>query len=184
MKSIVSDILLVAAVVSSSILAAETPRPQQASPSQPAVYILGLSQSSSAVLSQALDTLGYSGGGGSAATEEGAESYTELAVGDEYMDIALVYPNAKFILPLEKEELSNDDVFWGKGQQSERSLNSNYTRLVRDFFARRGLSQQLLELDVQSSKPSVGAEKWVALADFLGLGYSVVERLKLWQFPR
>lgn len=62
-----------------------------------------------------------------------------------------------------------------------------------DLLARWGENQTALEADTKgwSLKTNINAaqalgtqaENWVALCDFLGLGYSTVERLKLWQFP-
>lgn len=62
-----------------------------------------------------------------------------------------------------------------------------------DLLARWGENQTALETNPKSwslemsvnAAQSLGtqAENWVALCDFLGLGYSTVERLKLWQFP-
>jgi hypothetical protein len=47
-------------------------------------------------------------------------------------------------------------------------------------------SSRLLVLEVlpADSNPYAQTETWVTLCEFLGLGYSTVERLKLWRFPK
>ncbi|POS69490.1 hypothetical protein DHEL01_v212117 [Diaporthe helianthi] len=75
---------------------------------------------------------------------------------------------------------------------NQGSLNS--TAMVhegsRTLLSRRRMGNspdsggELLKLSIDSSEAhGLQAEKWVELCSFLGLGYSTVERLKLWQFP-
>ncbi|KAI8626292.1 hypothetical protein F5Y19DRAFT_478659 [Xylariaceae sp. FL1651] len=161
----------------------------------PSVYILMPSNPALTAVSSALDTLGYRHSEFTAtiaSAELGLDpsTYAVLAPGTAYKNISRANPDAKFILPVTAN--TADSSYWlgafvpaqtGRGMQAD-----DYADSVRAFFAdsdenRYGRSQ-LLELDASAPASHAQAQAWVALCDFLGLGYSVVERLKLWRFPQ
>ncbi|KAH9909552.1 hypothetical protein F4778DRAFT_4206 [Xylariomycetidae sp. FL2044] len=83
---------------------------------------------------------------------------------DEYMDFARKYPEARFILAILDE-------------------SEDYIESIRDYFNASKKSEQLLELPLHPSDSGLQSQSWVRLCEFLGLGYSVVERFNLWRFP-
>ncbi|RWA04696.1 hypothetical protein EKO27_g10408 [Xylaria grammica] len=160
--------------------------------SSPAVYILMPSNPALTAMSSALNTLGYSYSESTAAggVDLGLDpsTYTILEPGAAYKNISQNNPGARFILPT----FTADSYSWlgvfSQGQRVGKDLRSDDTDSIRAFFASMedagtGASQ-LLELDVFSHESHAQAQTWVTLCDFLGLGYSVVERLKLWRFPQ
>ncbi len=159
----------------------------------PAVYILMPSNPALTAVSSALDTLGYrysestSSNGIDLSTDP--STYAILQPGTAYKNISRENPEARFILP---NFAADDSHSWlglfSQEQRMGKDLRSNDADSIRAFFAdtedaRRGTSQ-LLELDVSNHDSHAQAQAWVTLCDFLGLGYSVVERLKLWRFPQ
>ena len=92
---------------------------------------------------------------------ESSGEFTGLSwIGRHYMNIIQNHPDAKFIVPhSEKPEV-------------ERFLFVDSERRARVLLMANG-----------DSEGRVG-DKWVRLCEFLGLGYSVVERLHLRDFPR
>ncbi|KAI5867300.1 hypothetical protein GGS23DRAFT_592626 [Durotheca rogersii] len=140
------------------------------------VYVLRTTHPATAALGKALDTLGYRRRhhGPRQQSLEGdldyreatpANTYIEVPSTAQFVEIARSEPNARFILP-------------------RGAASSDHAQPVRSFFARESRSRQLLELDVLALERAAQADNWVALCDYLGLGYSVVERLGLWRFPR
>ncbi|KAI1798775.1 hypothetical protein F4811DRAFT_566154 [Daldinia bambusicola] len=138
----------------------------------PSIYILGTSPPATTSLSKALDTLGYS----RLDLESDilldqqalANTYVEVTSNMQLAEIARTQPNAKFILPRGSRRIGEED----------------YVLSVRNFFSKEKRSRKYLELDVLAPKTSSQADNWVQLCDFLGMGYSVVERLDLWHFPK
>ncbi|KAI1816669.1 hypothetical protein GGS20DRAFT_170726 [Poronia punctata] len=122
--------------------------------SPPSIYILTPSPSALRSISSALDTLGYYSSSSSSSSSD--NSYTVLTT-NNMKNISRENPEARFILP----QSDKDDY-------------------PEEFFSDMG-HHQLLVLDVGSD---ARAHTWVTLCEFLGLGYSVVERLKLWRFPQ
>lgn len=129
---------------------------------------------------------------------------------DHYAAIVSREPGAKFILPADSSSLSESN--WlrrllssprekqranGASLQPRSNANAHpHTLALRALFSQPAHSQQLLELrfdgnnDADSHQsnsvalpPSEQLQAWEQLCDFLGLGYSVVERLKLRRFP-
>lgn len=136
------------------------------------VYVAGSDPSGRAILGKALTRLGYVPSGrsdalidshsstkdGSKPTNRAMHSYTEVSTSREDLD---------GVSPI----LFSDDnllASWGENQTAF-DINSKSWSLEMSVNAAQSLGTQ--------------AENWVALCDFLGLGYSTVERLKLWQFP-
>ncbi|KAH8884355.1 hypothetical protein GQ53DRAFT_399448 [Thozetella sp. PMI_491] len=87
---------------------------------------------------------------------------------DHLTDIIDARPTAKFILP--------------KATTAEATSTTDYDRLIRELFACHP-SDRFIELNLHAREHAFQGETWVALCEFLGLGYSVVERLQLRQFP-
>lgn len=182
----------------------------QTAASSPAVYILMPSNPALAAVSAALNTLGYShaefdgtkgGGIGGPGVDLDPATFAVLEPGTAYMNISRDNPEARFILPA---STAIDPGFWmglfSKGRRRpDVDLRSENADSIRAFFAERERERervgestgtgtgsgaaQLLELDAFAPGSDAQAQTWVALCDFLGLGYSVVERLKLWHFP-
>ncbi|KAL7625684.1 hypothetical protein AAE478_004905 [Parahypoxylon ruwenzoriense] len=142
---------------------------QSVSASPSPIYILRTTHPATSALSRALDTLGYRGLDPAERDGPPHNTYVEVSSGAQLAEIARARPHAKFILPR--------DAAAGPAGHS-----------VRAFFGEEeeegGRAPGLLELDVLALESAVQAENWVALCKFLGLGYSVVERLGLWHFPR
>ncbi|KAI1637528.1 hypothetical protein F4809DRAFT_315070 [Biscogniauxia mediterranea] len=169
----------------------------QAASAPPSIYVLMPNQASTSAVADALSTLGYSRTEdaplyfGDHATRSDPNTYTVLSAGNEYMNISQLNPEAKFILPVGRGSFRVQQQPWPlktmfrDGRPAVAAAASDeYAESVRDFFSSRAeASRQLLELDVHAPKSAMQAQTWVTLCDFLGLGYSVVERLKLWRFP-
>ncbi|KAI0444546.1 hypothetical protein F4803DRAFT_511057 [Xylaria telfairii] len=165
----------------------------QASSPPPSVYVLMPSDSALTAVSVALNTLGYSYSETTAGSDLGLDPRTYAVLDPRtalYKNISRDNPSARFILPAPK--VAGDSVSWlgafFQERQVAEDLQHDNVDLIRAFFAEmedvgHGASQ-LLELDVFAHGSHDQAQTWVALCDFLGLGYSVVERLKLWRFPQ
>ncbi|KAI0598882.1 hypothetical protein F4775DRAFT_163636 [Biscogniauxia sp. FL1348] len=186
MKSILSIPLTLASLVLA-----------QAASVRPSIYVLMPNQASTSAVADALSTLGYSRTEdaplyfGDHAARSDPNAYTVLSAGNEYMNISQRNPEAKFILPVGRGSSSRAQqqpwplkTMFRDGRPAVTAAAADeYAESVRDFFSRADASRQLLELDVHAPKSAMQAQTWVTLCDFLGLGYSVVERLKLWRFP-
>ncbi|KAI1736656.1 hypothetical protein F4680DRAFT_451745 [Xylaria scruposa] len=166
--------------------------------SSPSVYILMPSSNPAlTAVSSALNTLGYSYSeptGGSSDLGLNPSTYAVLEPGTvSYQNISRDNPSARFILPAAATKAAEGSSSSWLGalfpeRQPAENLRPDSADSIRAFFAEmedtgRDASQ-LLELDVFAHGSHAQAQTWVALCDFLGLGYSVVERLKLWQFPQ
>lgn len=136
------------------------------------VYVAGSDASGRDVIGKALTRLGYVPSGRSDAlidyhstTKDESTpanrkmySYTEISTStDEFGGVGPV--------------LFSDNDLLARWSENQTALDTDTTgwSLQMSINAAQGLGTQ--------------AENWVALCDFLGLGYSTVERLKLWQFP-
>ncbi|KAI1749718.1 hypothetical protein F4782DRAFT_292597 [Xylaria castorea] len=174
---------------------------QATSPPPPSVYILMPSNPALTAVSSALNTLGYSYSEATASSDFGLDpgsTYAVLEPGTvSYQNISRDNPSARFILPATKAAAAADGssnswvgAFFHGQRQLADSLGSDGADSIRAFFAEMDDAasgrdaSQLLELDVFAHGSHAQAQTWVALCDFLGLGYSVVERLKLWRFPQ
>ncbi|KAK5627115.1 hypothetical protein RRF57_002830 [Xylaria bambusicola] len=144
-------------------------------------------------MSSALDTLGYSysesttsASGVDLRTDPAA--YTIISQGTAYKNISRENPETRFILPTFAADSQSWLALFSQERPAEKDVRSDDVDSIRAFFANtEGAStgaSQLLELDVFSYDSHTQAQTWVTLCDFLGLGYSVVERLKLWRFPQ
>ncbi|RDA82507.1 hypothetical protein CP532_3176 [Ophiocordyceps camponoti-leonardi (nom. inval.)] len=152
------------------------PPPPHSSPPR-AVFILSSTESrwATKAVGDALKTLGFTHAvtatnDPDALVENSGgrkNTYSQLSRDDTaaWQRLASSMPDARFILPADTvaEEIDDD---------------------IRRFFSANDNPDRLLELFVGRRVPADQAENWVTLCRFLGLGYSVVERLKLWYFPR
>ncbi|KAI0490333.1 hypothetical protein F4859DRAFT_457805 [Xylaria cf. heliscus] len=180
--------LLLPASLASLVLA------RAASP-PPSVYILMPSNPALTAVSSALNTLGYRYSESTASSSDLGLDPSTYAVLDPgtalYKNISRDNPSARFILPATTKPGDDSNYWLGaffQERQVEEGLRHDSADSIRAFFAEtedagQGASQ-LLELDVFAPGSHDQAQTWVALCDFLGLGYSVVERLKLWHFPQ
>ncbi|OBT76331.1 hypothetical protein VF21_03324 [Pseudogymnoascus sp. 05NY08] len=94
-------------------------------------------------------------------------------------------PGAKFILPVEYDSILRMEDPNAEGFGDEQGFPNpyqNYTRLIHDYFVQSEQEASLLEFHITKNSDSVG-DDWPKLCQFLGLGYSVVERYRLRQFP-
>lgn len=152
----------------------------------PPVYILGPIQPASIALGEALRTLGYSHVHAADANGQatlGSNTFTELSpCSAANVDLAMQNPGARFILP-SKAVACHQQLLGACVTKSPFDLPESHTQAVQHFFAQKRHAHQLLVLNVSATAPSAQAENWVVLCEFLGLGYSIVERLKLWHFP-
>ncbi|KAI1104850.1 hypothetical protein F4804DRAFT_168619 [Jackrogersella minutella] len=161
------------------------------------VFILKTTHPATTALSKALDTLGYSRlVSGSDSHNQGTvtTTYVEVTSDTQLTEIAKSHPEARFIIPRGSSRRIGDGLagigsMWRKRdasleQESVRSLaEEGDVWLAHSFFSEKDLDG-ILELDVLALEKGVQAENWVRLCDFLGMGYSVVERLGLWRFPQ
>lgn len=138
------------------------------------VYVVGSNPDSRTVIGKALERLGYlsddksdvylhstrslSKGPGKAITS-GSYSYTEISTLEHNFDgLPPFFDSSSEFIIIQRDHNQSTFPLELKGDSLELSVG-----------AAEALGKQ--------------AEKWVALCDFLGLGYSTVERLKLWEFP-
>ncbi|KAI1182951.1 hypothetical protein F5B17DRAFT_418224 [Nemania serpens] len=181
----------------------------QAIPPSP-VYVLNIPNNPTALraVSSALHTLGYAYSafelGVSSSSSSSSRRNAALGVGQKssltYGNISRADPDARFILPVTRSSTTSpasSSWFGGflspqTGRESRLSDEAPGLDSIREFFADRPFGNgkpRLYELDVSPLESRACAraltkpETWVALCDFLGLGYSIVERLKLRRFP-
>ncbi|KAI0112641.1 hypothetical protein F4776DRAFT_640164 [Hypoxylon sp. NC0597] len=159
------------------------------------VYILKTSEPATLALGKALDTLGYTRQGTTKPNPDApSNAYIEVTSDAQLTEIGRSYPEAKFIIPqgsrLPPPRHADDlagigPALWGRGGAgagAERESSLPHDWANHTLFEEKRL-QGLLELDVLALEAGAQAENWVALCQFLGMGYSVVERLGLWHFP-
>ncbi|KAF2088722.1 hypothetical protein K490DRAFT_63936 [Saccharata proteae CBS 121410] len=204
-----TSIVRLACVVASvtPLIAASEHRSSTDSQEPLSVFVLGPSSSvQTSALNRALHRLGYAS---QAAPDQptftniDSADFSNLRWSSDYALVADRVQNAKFILPTSQREdtvTANANTAntkkrstTGSPPQSvqmsqlrllEIEAYQNYTRSVHDFFSQSDREGQLLELSIDAPEPDmVLGDKWVRLCEFLGLGYSIVERLKLKDFP-
>ncbi|OTA67861.1 hypothetical protein K449DRAFT_461830 [Hypoxylon sp. EC38] len=165
------------------------------------VYILKTTEPATLALGRALDTLGYTRQGTKPNQENQkapSNAYIEVTSDAQLSEIGRSYPDAKFIIPQgsrlpqrRADDLSGIGIgigpaLWGRGAgaaaERDSSSSSPHDWANHTLLEEKRL-QGLLELDVLALEAGAQAENWVALCEFLGMGYSVVERLGLWHFP-
>ncbi|PHH76641.1 hypothetical protein CDD80_1355 [Ophiocordyceps camponoti-rufipedis] len=143
---------------------------------RPHVYVLASSEqqrSSTTAITSALDTLGFRRRNASA--DETVDSVYSVITPDDANTYRYV-THARFILPSDSRLRGGADAgFYDDVGEGPMAVDE-----LRNLFDER----QLLELDVGRRASAEQAENWVRLCRFLGLGYSTVERMKLWYFPR
>lgn len=154
------------------------------------VYILGNSRTGVAAITTALQTLGYKKilpgdlPMDSADHSPNQATFSVISVELGVEEHSTMSPGAKYILPVEDDnflriEYPNGEGF---GEQGFGSEYQNYRRSVYDYFTQSDHEANLLEFQVTQNSDRVG-DDWPKLCQFLGLGYSVVERHHLRQFP-
>ncbi|XXH00610.1 hypothetical protein Hte_006958 [Hypoxylon texense] len=159
----------------------------------PPIYILRTTQPAMNSLGKALDTLGYiSADPWSGLSNETTSAYTYMEVSSktQLKDLARSHPEAKFIVPKGRpRSRSRGDwcaARWIGGtchdQKSLELRDDDHIEQALTHFPDEKRRHVFL-LDVFSREEPTQAENWINLCEFLGMGYSTVERLKLWHFP-
>jgi hypothetical protein len=159
----------------------------------PSVYILRTTPQATKASAQALHALGYkkactTGTASQVGCSQAGPTYTELSTGDDALDAFTPHGDSKFIIPWDLRAQPGQNQVYSHHLSSSPSGTSNDTAVrtesVHAFYSRAKHSHRLLELDVYASGQGVEQDKWTDLCSFLGLGYSMVERQKLWYFPK
>lgn len=159
----------------------------------PSVYILQTTPQATRASAQALRALGYSQActGSQEQCSQVGPTYTELSTGEDALDAFKPDSDSKFIIPWDLRAQRQNQVYGHQRRSSSSSVgyasaNDTAARAesVQAFYTRAKDSDRLLELDVYASGQGVEQDKWIDLCSFLGLGYSMVERQKLWYFPK
>ncbi|KAJ8062922.1 hypothetical protein OCU04_008169 [Sclerotinia nivalis] len=179
-------------------------------PQHPSIFILSDHAYSTSALGNALQTLGYtyisSETLNSSLPQLSTHTFTELPTNAASNELMLQYPNTKFIVPVSsasKEENRVTDVerrpcanswlthlaAWSKllakpaseidAKEAIEIAQHEQLDSVRSSLEKEG---RLLEISLDERENHRG-EKWLRLCKFLDLGYSVVERLNLKEFP-
>ncbi|KAI1772843.1 hypothetical protein F4818DRAFT_424107 [Hypoxylon cercidicola] len=163
----------------------------------PPVYILRTTQPALTSLNKALDTLGYIRADPEFIHNNqtaSSYSYVEVSSGAQLVEVSRAHPEAKFIVPRGRpsSQSGNDwsrmgAAWWiGGSHHDQKSLE---LRDDEDHIQQALISfpeekrRHVFHLDVFSREAATQADTWINLCEFLGLGYSTVERLKLWHFP-
>ncbi|KAF4584330.1 hypothetical protein GQ602_005703 [Ophiocordyceps camponoti-floridani] len=149
---------------------------------KPHVYVLASSEqqrSSTTAITSALDTLGFRQR--NATADETVDSVYSVITPDDANTYRHV-THARFILPSDSSSSSSSRIRGGGMEAGMYDVGEGPMTVdeLRNLFDDR----RLLELDVGRRASAEQAENWVRLCRFLGLGYSTVERMKLWYFPR
>lgn len=169
--------------------------PSHTQGNSPSVYILQTTPQATRASAEALRALGYSractGPEPSQCSQTGP-TYSELTTGEDALNAFRPNGDSKFIIPWDlRVQHTTSQV--RHGSQKSSSSSSNHTpandtaaraESVQAFYTQAKDSDRLLELDVYASGQGVEQDKWIDLCSFLGLGYSMVERQKLWYFPK
>ncbi|KAF7861781.1 hypothetical protein EAF04_007664 [Stromatinia cepivora] len=179
-------------------------------PQHPSIFILSDHASSTSALGNALQTLGYthisSETLNSSLPQLSTHTFTELPTNAASNELLLQYPNTKFIVPVSsasKEENRAIDLerrpcanswlthlaAWSKllakpaseieAKEAIEIAQHEQLDSVRISLEKEG---RLLGISLDERENYRG-EKWLRLCKFLDLGYSVVERLNLKEFP-
>lgn len=154
------------------------------------VYVVGPCPRGRAAVGKALTRLGYVSEPPLALettdSTTGDYSYTEIATAQDHASVPAtalppgLLPGAMYLVASRGRNKTAPELpaLGRVAEGEERALS--WRQMVGYGEAER----RLLELSMDPAETlSAQAEKWVALCNFLGLGYSTVERLKLWQFP-
>ncbi|KAI1444817.1 hypothetical protein F5Y02DRAFT_418611 [Annulohypoxylon stygium] len=144
-----------------------------AATSQP-IFVLKTTQTATSSLSKALSKLGFIHQDTRQANSSvisnaiaNTNTYVEVTSDTQLLEITESHPEAKFIIPSGSRFPTVGEGNWlAQASLSDKNLNG------------------ILELDVLALEKGTQAENWVRLCDFLGMGYSIVERLGLWHFPQ
>ncbi|KFY23156.1 hypothetical protein V493_06043 [Pseudogymnoascus sp. VKM F-4281 (FW-2241)] len=151
------------------------------------VYILGGSRTGIAVISTALQTLGYKKiipGAipiSSADQASNQRTFSVVSIVSGIDEQSIMSPGAKFILPVEDDNIPQIEYSNGEGFGGA-SAYQNYARSAQDVFVQLDREESLLVFQITKNSHRVGTD-WPMLCHFLGLGYSTVERYRLKQFP-
>lgn len=162
------------------------------------VYVVGSDPSGRAAIGKALTRLGYVPLGrpdaalgpgastmeGNGAADRGGYSFTEIPTPRDNLEglSPVLSPDANYIVARQgwNQSTSEHELSVLGGVVEDEDSTVSWRRMVDSSNAKG----EFLELSIDMAEAhGIQAEKWVALCDFLGLGYSTVERLKLWQFP-
>ncbi|KAI0883199.1 uncharacterized protein GGS22DRAFT_168102 [Annulohypoxylon maeteangense] len=180
-----------------TILASTNHAATTSSPSAP-IFVLRTTQTATSVLGKALSKLGYihqDSRQGNSTAASNTNTYVEVSSDAQLLEITKSHPEAKFIIPRGSrlgEEGLGRTWWWGResGGGAEMVMTTTTmgdgrgTWFAQAFTEKRIGDDGILELDVLALEKGAQAENWVRLCDFLGLGYSVVERFGLWHFPQ
>lgn len=166
--------------------------PSHTPTNSPSVYILQTTPQATRASAEALRALGYSRActGPEAQCSQSGPTYSELSTGEDALDAFRPNGDSKFIIPWDLRVQHSSSQIHGHQKRSalsdQASANDTAARAasVRAFYSQAKDSDRLLELDVYASGQGVEQDKWIDLCSFLGLGYSMVERQKLWYFPK
>ncbi|KAI3394576.1 hypothetical protein diail_2567 [Diaporthe ilicicola] len=164
--------------------------PSRTQGNSPSVYILQTTPQATRASTEALRALGYSRAcsGSQPECSQPELTYSELSTSEDVLDVFRPDGDSKFIIPWDfrVEQRSQVQGYRKRSPSDSWSANDTATRAepVLAFLSEAKSSHRLLELDVYASGQGVEQDKWIDLCSFLGLGYSMVERQKLWYFPK
>ncbi|TGO26755.1 hypothetical protein BPAE_0053g00080 [Botrytis paeoniae] len=175
----------------------------------PSIFILINHAYSTSALGNALQTLGYTHISAetlnSSLPQLSTHTFTEIPMDGASNELMIRYPNTKFIVPVSSSRKHGDgesDVerrpcanswlnhlaTWSKLSQYTSNVHAaedvkiaqpEKSESVKNSLKKEG---RLLEIALDEQENYRG-EKWLRLCKFLDLGYSVVERLNLKEFP-
>ncbi|KAF2813055.1 uncharacterized protein BDZ99DRAFT_517345 [Mytilinidion resinicola] len=168
----------------------------------PPIILLKTTTTSTVPLRNALALLGYEQLAISTITRnstrqqtydtEGEKLFVELhwAIDDDFATLASLYPSARFILPVPEHPAESSRARKWARRATGASVSNlvekleayQYAASVRNYFHDCNEETRLLEVKNGWLGDRSG-DCWVQLCEFLGMGYSVVERMKLRKFP-
>jgi hypothetical protein len=151
------------------------------------LYVLGSSRSAVA-MNKALQMLGYSPVISNISSAEGGSTslkYENMMLAPNDTNLASRHLDYISILPCGIEESCDSDHSTQellKYEVAHYRIESHANPI--EGGSRTGYFRRVLKFDIHAATRSAQAEKWVDLCQVLGLGYSVLERLHLKQFPQ
>lgn len=178
-------------------------------PQHPSIFILSDHTSSTLALGNALQTLGYTHilpeTLNSSLPQLSTHTFTEISTNAASTELIIQYPNTKFIAPISstrKAEILGDGLekrpsanswltylaTWSARFQSDSEIETDEVMEIaqheqlNSIKTSLAMEGRLLEIALDEQENYRG-EKWLRLCKFLDLGYSVVERLNLKEFP-
>lgn len=161
--------------------------PSHTQDNSPSVYILQTTPQATRASAEALRALGYSRACAGPETQcsQTGPTYSELSTGEDALNAFKPNGDSKFIIPWDLRVQHSSQV-QKRSAPGHNFANDTAARAesVQAFYSQAKNSDRLLELDVYASGQGVEQDKWIDLCSFLGLGYSMVERQKLWYFPK